>query len=116
VGTENHGSFQLEFAAGLSEPLLKLDSRAAEGDTARVTSERSSAFLFGNRKGGKDDGKANIAGDPALSDHTLGQQSTVSGGYSNEASGTSSSVIGGYNHSVSGNYDWKAGSCYFCNL
>jgi hypothetical protein len=39
-------------------------------------------------------GMQNIAGDPALSDHSLGQQSTVSGGASNTASGDYTSAVG----------------------
>ena len=87
-------------------------------------------------------GWRNIAGDPATSDHSIGQQSvvtggtnnnargdqsSVSGGYINHASGTyssvsggayntasggSSSVSGGRNRSASGAYDWRAGSLF----
>ena len=60
-------------------------------------------------------GQANLAGDPAKTDHTIGQQATVSGGYSNEASGDYASVSGGANSiasginaSVSGGYFNKA--------
>lgn len=40
-------------------------------------------------------GAGNIAGDPALGSHTIGQRSTVSGGANNRAVGSYSSVAGG---------------------
>jgi hypothetical protein len=47
-------------------------------------------------------GMKNIAGDSALSDHSLGQQSTVSGGSSNTASGNYASVSAGVSNTASG--------------
>ena len=90
-------------------------------------------------------GSHNISGDPDLIDHTIGRRSTVSGGTTNTASGPYASVSGGFHNTasgsyasvsggyqnwatehtssvsgghyaiVSGTYDWKAGSCYFCD-
>jgi len=87
-------------------------------------------------------GGINIAGDPDLTDHSIGAKSSVSGGYSNEASGSYSSVSGGRNNtasgddssvsgggantasgsyssvsggyyrSVTGSYDWRAGGSF----
>jgi hypothetical protein len=54
-------------------------------------------------------GRSNIAGDPALTDHTIGQSSSVSGGQSNTASGLSSSVSGGASNTASGNYGSVSG-------
>jgi len=89
-------------------------------------------------------GGANIAGDPALTDHTVGEQSSVSGGHDNTASGqyasvgggehntasaTCASVTGGFINTASGGWssisggnsqsvtgfdDWRGGSCFFC--
>jgi len=47
-------------------------------------------------------GSINISGDPDLSDHTIGENSTVSGGRNNTASGFSASVSGGYGNTASG--------------
>jgi hypothetical protein len=47
-------------------------------------------------------GYANIAGDPMLSNHTIGVHSSVSGGYDNEASGDAASVSGGVFNEASG--------------
>ncbi len=47
-------------------------------------------------------GNQNITGDPDLTDHTLGQNATVSGGHWNTASGESSSISGGRNNKASG--------------
>lgn len=44
----------------------------------------------------------NIAGDPALLDHSIGQQSSVSGGATNKASGEYSSISGGSSNTASG--------------
>ena len=57
-------------------------------------------------------GRENIAGDPALTDHDIGTQSTVSGGYLNEASGSSSSVSGGYLNEASGSSSSVSGGHY----
>ena len=47
-------------------------------------------------------GSSNLAGDPGLSSHTIGQQSSVSGGVGNTASGNNASVSGGWNNTASG--------------
>jgi len=47
-------------------------------------------------------GSENIAGDPTLTDHTIGEKSSVSGGYKNSASGLTSSVGGGEENTASG--------------
>ncbi len=72
-------------------------------------------------------GENNLAGDPALIDHTIGSTSSVSGGYDNTASGQLSSVTAGRNNAASGwaasvsggstrsavgSYDWAAGSLW----
>ncbi len=87
-------------------------------------------------------GWRNIAGDPNLDDHDIGEQSVVSAGSSNVASGERSAVSGGYDNLASGagssvsggkdniasalgtsvsggnyttvsdNYDWAAGDFY----
>jgi hypothetical protein len=90
-------------------------STAADGNTAFA---HYSAVL-----GGYD----NLAGDPALTDHSIGEHSSVSGGYINTASGDDSSVSGGVantasgyrasvsggnNRSATGSYDWVAGSLF----
>jgi len=54
-------------------------------------------------------GAFNIAGDPDLTDHSIGAKSSVSGGYSNEASGSYSSVIGGRNNTANGAYSSVSG-------
>ena len=46
-------------------------------------------------------------------DHNVGIQSTVSGGYLNIAYGNWSSVSGGSHHAVIGDYDWRAGDDFF---
>lgn len=88
-------------------------------------------------------GRENVAGDQYLSDHSVGQQSVVSGGEQNLAYGQSSSISGGRNNttrgsaasvsggyectaagdessvsggkysSVYGEYDWRAGDYFF---
>lgn len=90
-------------------------------------------------------GAENIAGDPTLSDHSIGTNSSVSGGFANTASGdysgvsaghlntasqTGSSVSGGENNSANGHYssvsggnsdsvenyhDWRAGELFQTN-
>jgi hypothetical protein len=47
-------------------------------------------------------GTANVAGDDALTNHSLGQRSTVSGGYSNKATGDGAHVSGGHLKVASG--------------
>ena len=49
-------------------------------------------------------GKSNLAGDPLLTDRTIGERSTVSGGYNNEASGDYASISGGASNTASGIY------------
>ena len=49
-------------------------------------------------------GTQNITGDPALTDHTVGQHSTVSGGHSNSVSGEYGAVSGGRSNTASGDY------------
>ncbi len=64
-------------------------------------------------------GQSNLAGDPAKSDHNIGQLSTVAGGFQNIANGLAASVGGGRdNHAqgpesaVSGGYYNKASGQY----
>jgi hypothetical protein len=89
-------------------------------------------------------GHANETGDRYRTDHTIGEHSSITGGFYNTASGEAASVSGGnandasdYAASVSGgqtniasgaysnvsggnsvsatgDYDWSAGGCYFC--
>ena len=54
-------------------------------------------------------GQKNIAGDHDQSDHMIGLQATVSGGYGNTASGANSSGNGGYGNTASGLYSSVAG-------
>jgi hypothetical protein len=49
-------------------------------------------------------GSQNIAGDPDLLDHSIGERATVSGGIGNTASGDQSSVSGGGGNTASGSY------------
>ena len=57
-------------------------------------------------------GYDNLTGDPALTDHDIGTQSTVSGGYDNTASGMEASVSGGIDNTASGNYASISGGRY----
>ena len=54
-------------------------------------------------------GAENISGDPALTDHAIGTQSTVSGGRNNTANGDYSSVSGGRSNVASSSYSSVTG-------
>ena len=49
-------------------------------------------------------GRKNIAGDPDLTNYTIGLYSSISGGYSNTASGDFSSVFGGSSNEANCEY------------
>ena len=130
-------------ASGSSSSVSGGGHNTASGGTSSVTGGRnnvaSGAYSFVAGGGGPNDydgnqafgdyasvlgGWRNIAGDPATSDHSIGQQSvvaggtnntasgsyaSVSGGANNEASGSSSSVSGGTNNTASGSYSSVSG-------
>ena len=54
-------------------------------------------------------GFKNVAGDSALSDHAIGDKSTVSGGESNKASGRAANVSGGRYNTASGDFAFAGG-------
>jgi len=54
-------------------------------------------------------GTDNVAGDPDLTDHSIGEGSSVNGGWSNKASGNWASVSGGNSNTASGYYSSVSG-------
>ncbi len=85
----------------------------ASGDYSFVGGGGASSSTYGNMAfanyaavlGGTD----NTAGDPDLTDHSLGEGSSVSGGYDNTASGNWASVSGGNSNTASGYYSSVSG-------
>jgi hypothetical protein len=57
-------------------------------------------------------GLTNVAGDPYLTDHSMGINSSVSGGVWNFATGDGASVSGGALREANGDSDWTAGSLW----
>ena len=91
-------------------------NNVASGDWSFVGGGGGENISFTNEAFGKYTailgGASNIAGDPALTDDTLGQQSSVSGGVSNTASGTQSSVSGGSGNTAEGDRSSVTGGYY----
>ena len=81
-------------------------NNTASGNYSSVAGGGSENPIYGNKAFGHYaailGGDVNIAGDPALTDHTIGMYSTVCGGGGNIASGNESSVNGGLNNTASG--------------
>jgi len=88
----------------------------ASGDYSSVAGGGSGNASYGNRAFGHYSailgGDVNIAGDPALTDHSIGQYSTVCGGGGNMASGSESSISGGLNNTASGSRSSVSGGAY----
>jgi len=100
-------------ASGYSASLSGGRNNIASGDYASVSggggenaSDGNEAFADYSAILG---GRRNATGDSLSGDHTIGPQSTVSGGYNNSASGIYSSVSGGYDNSASGWYSSVSG-------
>jgi len=75
------------------------DSSSAVGGGGLNISDGNIAFAHYSAILG---GENNLAGDPSLSNHNLGMNSTISGGRFSIASGSSSSVSGGQSNTASG--------------
>lgn len=118
-------------ASGSSSSVSGGGHNTASGGTSSVTGGRnnvaSGAYSFVAGGGGLNDydgnqafgdyasvlgGWRNIAGDPATSDHSIGQQSVVAGGTNNTASGSYSSVSGGNNNDADGYASSVSGGFY----
>jgi hypothetical protein len=94
--------------SGIHSSVSGGSNNTASGDYSSVAGGGSSTTDGGNIAFGHYTailgGYRNKAGDIALADHTIGQYSTVSGGFWNTASGIYSSVSGGGGNTASGNY------------
>ena len=97
---------QYNTASGLYSSVSGGRYNVASGDYSSVAGGGSDIGSTGNKAFGHYTailgGYNNKAGDPALTDHTKGQNSTVSGGGSNTASGVLASVSGGQLNTASG--------------
>jgi len=88
-------------------------NNTASGNYSFVAGGGSENSLYGNKAFGDYTailgGDVNIAGDPGLTDHTIGMYSTVCGGGGNIASGIESSIGGGLNNTASGKRSMVSG-------
>ena len=137
IGNTASGSYS-SASGGYLNTASGVDS-SVSGGTYNIASGRS-AFIGGGGGAATEDGNIafadysavlggikNIAGDPDLTNHSFGLNSSVSGGDSNKASSYASSVnggefntasggystvSGGYNRTVTGIYDWRAGDLF----
>jgi hypothetical protein len=114
-GTNNTASSQASSVSGGANNMSSSQSSSvsggrynvASGDYSFVGGGGGDTADYGNKAFGHYSailgGTVNIAGDPDLTDHTIGQNACVSGGNANTASGDRSSVSGGASNTASGN-------------